>query len=421
VVQAALVAKHTPPTAVATRQWSRTSGLAKTALPLQKVPRAPTAGFRDTALAMSLNGNLRTMPLPDILQWAAGGRKTGTLHIERLSIRKRIHLRDGLIFSSWSNDPRESLGQFLIRLGLVTEEQLFKALLIQEEKGLLLGFILADDGTLNEEQLRTALKVKAEETIYDLFLWPEGRFEFREAEVPPELLVTCESAVTPVIMEGIRRVDEWMRIREVFPSLETTFRTTIDPATREDPTERRVLELAAEGRSLFGMSLELRRSEFETAAVAFSLHSSGALEIAEARGPDLQADPVGAIQALLALAYQRLQERRYDAATKAYMDVLALDRLNQNAKKGLLAATEARDRQRADAHVPLDGIPVLAMDLAHLTRETFDPHEGFVLSRINGQWDVRSILKVCPMAEPDALAIFARLLDRKAIEFTRAV
>jgi hypothetical protein len=39
-----------------------------------------------------------------------------------------------------------------------------------------------------------------------------------------------------------------------------------------------------------------------------------------------------------------------------------------------------------------------------------------VISRVNGQWDVQSILKLCPMAEEDALLIFSRLLERKVIE-----
>jgi hypothetical protein len=56
------------------------------------------------------------------------------------------------------------------------------------------------------------------------------------------------------------------------------------------------------------------------------------------------------------------------------------------------------------------------VDLASLTQENFDPQEGFVLSRINGQWDVQSILKLCPMSEEDALLIFARLLQRKVVE-----
>ena len=175
---------------------------------------------------MSLRGDLKTMGLPDVLQWIATGRKTGTLHVERGSIQKRIIVREGNIFSSWSNDPRESLGQFLIRLGLVTEEQLFKALLGQEEQNQLLGSLLLADGTLCEHDLKKALKAKAEETLYDLFLWPSGEFEFHEGEVPVDIRITYETPVTPVILEGIRRVDEWKRIREVFPTMETTFAVT---------------------------------------------------------------------------------------------------------------------------------------------------------------------------------------------------
>lgn len=369
---------------------------------------------------MSLAGNLKTMALPDILQWIATGRKTGTLHLEHRSIRKRIIVRDGLIFSSWSNDPRESLGQFLIRDRLVSEEQLFKALLAQEEQRRLIGSILVSDGALSEEALLTALKAKTEETIYDLFLWPEGKFEFKEGEFPDDVLIHFETAVTPVIMEGIRRVDEWQRIRAVFPSMHATLKVQGAPHAIDDPLERQILGLAAAGKTLAEMGLELRRSDFETASLVYGLHQRGALMVDQVRDESKSPDPIGAIEGLLTLAYQRLQEHRYEAALQAYEDVLALDRLNQNAKKGVLATKEAKERDRARKSVPLAKVPVLTMDLASLTRENFDPLEGFVLSRVNGQWDVQSILKLCPIKEEDALLIFARLLERKVIELREA-
>jgi len=365
---------------------------------------------------MSLKGDLKTMALPDILQWIAVGQKTGTLQVERRSIKKRIIVRDGLIFSSWSNDPRESLGQFLIRLRLVSEEQLFKALLAQEEKGRLIGSILVSDGILAEEDLRQALKAKVEETIYDLFLWNRGAFEFKEGEFPQDVLITFEMPVTPVILEGIRRVDEWQRIRAIFPTMETTFKVQGAPHSLQDPLDRQVVGLAASGKTMAEISLELRRSEFETAAIFFDLHARGLVAVDEVRDEAKSPDPVGAIQGLLSLAYQRLQEKRYDAAVKAYEEVLSLDRLNQHAKKGLIAAMEARQREKAVKAVPLDKVPHLAVDLVALTRENFDSQEGFVLSRVNGQWDVQSILKLCPMGEEDTLLIFARLLERKVIE-----
>jgi hypothetical protein len=366
---------------------------------------------------MSLRGDLRTMPLPDVLQWVASGRKTGTLHVERRSVEKRILLRDGHVQSSWSNDPRESLGQFLIRLRLVTEEQLFRALVAQEEKGRLLGTILVSEGTLTEDDLKRALKAKAEETIYDLFLWPSGQFEFREGEFPDNIHITFETPVTPVILEGIRRVDEWQRIREVFPSMDTTFRAA-PAAVPAEPLDREVVAFAAAGRSLAEISLELRRSEFETAAILFDMHARGLVVPNPVRADTPASDPVGAIQALLALAYQRLQERRYDAAVKAYEDVLALDRLNQHAKTGLIAALGARQREKTRREIPGTAVPRVRVDFQALTRESLDPQEGFVLSRVNGEWDVQSILKLCPMSEDDALLIFARLLDRNLIDLS---
>ena len=70
---------------------------------------------------------------------------------------------------------------------------------------------------------------------------------------------------------------------------------------------------------------------------------------------------------------------------------------------------------RARETVPLDKVPALRIGAVALSQQQFDPHEGFVLSRINGEWDVRSILKLCPMPEEETLLIFARLLERQVI------
>ena len=365
---------------------------------------------------MSLKGDLKTMALPDILQWIAVGQKTGTLQVERRSIKKRIIVRDGLIFSSWSNDPRESLGQFLIRTRKITRTQLDQLLVEQQKTGKRLGELVSRQGLVTKTDIETALREQAQEEIYDLFLWPRGAFEFKEGDFPQDVLIAFETAVTPVIMEGIRRVDEWQRIRAIFPTMETTFKVQGEPQASQDPLDRQVLGLAAAGKTMAAISLELRRSEFETAAIFFDLHARGLVAVDKVQDEAKSPDPVGAIQGLLSLAYQRLQEKRYDAAVQAYEEVLSLDRLNQHAKKGLISAMEARQREKAVRTVPLGKVPHLLMDLATLTRENFDSHEGFVLSRVNGEWDVQSILKLCPMTEEDALLIFARLLERKVID-----
>ncbi len=368
-----------------------------------------------------LTGNLRTMGLPEILQWISIGRKTGTLMLQHGSIEKKISFLDGDIHSSWSNDPRESLGQYLVRSRRVSEEQLFKALLRQEELQRPLGTILVADAVLDEEALREALRTKAEESIYDLFLWREGHFEFKDGGLPSDVAVHLDLRVQSVLLEGIRRLDEWERIRSVFPSRRTTFRvdTAADPGN--DANEGRALELAAAGRTLAEIALEMRTSEFETAARLYDLWQRGLLTVDHSEEEaESQGDPIEATRGLLTTAYQHMQERRYDAAQRDYEAVLELDRLNQNAKKGLIAVIEARRRGRAQRSVRLDMVPHLTVDLATLTRQNFDPQEGFVLSRVNGEWDVQSILKLCPMAEEEALQIFARLIDRRVIELRDA-
>jgi hypothetical protein len=133
-------------------------------------------------------------------------------------------------------------------------------------------------------------------------------------------------------------------------------------------------------------------------------------------GRRASADPVGAIGLLLRAA-DIAWPKEFDAALEAYERVLVLDSLNQPAKKGLVALGEARRQAKVLRKVPLDKVPTVRMGSVALSREKFDSQEGFVLSRVNGEWDVRSILKLCPMSEDDALLIFLRLLERKVIEF----
>jgi hypothetical protein len=368
---------------------------------------------------MGLTGNLRTMALGDIVQWIAMGTKTGTLHVMSDAIEKRISFLSGRIVNSWSNDPRESLGQFLLRDGLVDEEHIFKGLLAQEkdDRGRKFGQILVDGGVLTEDVLKAVLKTKAKEAVYELFLWEEGEFEFREGEASGEAFAILDMAPTGVLLEGVRRVDEWTRIRKFFPTNGVRFAVAPN-AVPEDDAEKNVLNLITRRCTLGELSLELRRSEFDTAALLFDMYSRGLVSIVSTGEQTRASSTLEMIRDRLSLADARLAQGDSEAALKAYEDVLAIDRLNQQAKKGVIAAIEARTSRRRIAAVDVSRVPHLTMELHKLTGLKFDPQEGFVLSRINGEWDVASILKLCPMAEEDALAIFARLIERGVIELT---
>jgi hypothetical protein len=364
---------------------------------------------------MSFAGDLRTFDLFDLLGWLTGRKKAGVLQMTRRSTKKRLAFRDGAVQWSSSNDPRETIGQALVRDGLITEEALFRALLKQESDRRRLGELLIADGHLTEPQLMKTLRGNAEAHLHELFLWGDGRFEFDDERPPAAEPSDLKIELKPVLEEGRHRRELWRQLRERFPSNEITFRLAADPVSIKDPALRRVLDLAALGKTLAGISLESRRSEYETTLLLARLCDQGVLAVDKVETDAPEGDPVGIITTLLAGAEMRLREGRFDSALEAYERVLSLDGLNQAAKKGLLAVVEARQKAKATRHVPLDKVPVLRLTSMALSQQQFDPQEGFVLSRINGSWDIRSLLKVCPMPEEDVLLIFSRLLARQVI------
>jgi Domain of unknown function (DUF4388) len=365
---------------------------------------------------MSFAGDLHTFDLFDLFGWLMGRRKAGILQMTRRSTRKRLAFRDAAVQWSSSNDPRETIGQALVRDGLIGEEALFRALLKQETDKRRLGELLIADGHLTEAQLMKTLRSNAEAHLHDLFLWGDGRFEFDDERPPAPDPSDLQIALKPVLDEGRHRRELWTQLRSRFPSNEITFRLIVDPATVTDPTLRQVVDLAEKGKTLAGISLESRRSEYETTLVVADLCDRGIFAVGAVEAGAPEADPVGIIATLLEGAEMRLKEGRFDAAREAYERVLAFDQVNQAAKKGLLAVAEARQKARVARKIPLEKVPVLRLTAMALAQQHFDPQEGFVLSRINGQWDVRSLLKLVPMPEEDVLLIFSRLLERQVIE-----
>jgi len=107
----------------------------------------------------------------DMLQWLSLGQKTGTLLVVSKSVEKRIFFKNGRVISSASNDPRDYLGQFLISHGYLSEAELMKAMEVQQQSGILLGKILVMIDVISEPDLVRLMRLKAEEEIYDIFLW----------------------------------------------------------------------------------------------------------------------------------------------------------------------------------------------------------------------------------------------------------
>ncbi|HSF16556.1 MAG TPA: DUF4388 domain-containing protein [Vicinamibacteria bacterium] len=368
---------------------------------------------------MSLSGSLATMQLGDLLQWCGSNLKTGTLRLTRGPIEKQLFFREGRLFSSTSTSPRETLGQFLIRSGQITEEELFTALMEQDRSDMPLGQILIAAGVIEERALEELLRVKTEESIYDAFLWKEGSFDFEEGRLPERIPVFVPLELTGVILEGARRSDEWERIHEVFPSRLTTFqveRTAREAAEDLSDEDRRLLQLVEQGKNLAEISLELHSVEFYAASCLLELYEKGLVTVRDAPEEIDFAQQLTELREKLKQGVECFHGGEYERSRECFLAALARDPQNKYARLFLQKIRRVEEDFAAFSGVPQEAVPRLRVPLAVIPDVDLDPHAGFVLSRVNGEWDIGSITKICPLHEREVLAIFKRLVDEGLIE-----
>ncbi len=215
------------------------------------------------------------MQLSELLQWLSTGVKTGTLVVRGAPGEKRIYFHNGRVTSSSSTLEREHLGRFLVGFGFITEEELIRALEVQQESRILLGKILVMIGAIKEEELADLVRLKAAETIYDIFLWTEGSFAFIDGEIPSLPMVPISTDVTGIVMEGLRRYDEWQRIKTRIPTMRV-IPAMVMPVEEELPERDKMILAATNGRrAIDQIALETHNPDFHVAKLIYDLMLTG--------------------------------------------------------------------------------------------------------------------------------------------------
>ncbi len=376
---------------------------------------------------MSIAGNLNTMPVAELLQWLSHSTKTGTLVIHNREVEKRIFFRGGRIFSSSSTDPKEHLGHFLVSHGLISEMELAMAIEMQEANKMLLGKILVTIGAVTEPDLQRLLRLKAEESIYDVFSWTEAEFRFIDGELPQSTLIPIDLDAAAIILEGARRADEWKRIREHIPSLlgiPVLIEPLTDPAI--DPGTLQILSLINDDRTIEELCLQTHSSEYRVSKVLFEQLRRGRIKIIKPRWavpPSAAAAkaesevPTLSATTLIKAAERFLVQGDFQSALRHMRAAKSLEPDHREVQKSIEKAEE-RIRQAVEASgVKLEAVPKLNVDLNDITNLDLSPQEGFILTRINGQYDLKSILKISPMQQLDGLLVFWRLKNLGHIVF----
>lgn len=369
---------------------------------------------------MSITGNLKTMELAELLQWLSQGRKSGTLHINNGRVEKRIFFEEGTIVSSAASDPKEYLGHFLVSHGFIDELTLAKAMEMQEENKMLLGKILLIIGAISETDLDRMLRLKAEESIYQIFTWTEGEFRFADGDLPDYHMWPLSLSVTAVVLEGHQRVDEWKQIRARIPNS-----SVVPVATRElrteqsDPGVDKILALVDDDRTIQEIALQTHSGEFHVCRVLYEQIRTGALKIVRPRQLKAEAPPAAPpqkvndetvdVDALLRVAEQHIENREFARAIRHLRAAQNLEPDNKRIKQTVEAAEQRIVIVIRQDGIDMKAVPLLNCDPTSLDSLDISPQQGFILTRVNGTYDIQTILKITPVPPLEAQVLFWKL------------
>src|SRR5260221_4340223 len=256
------------------------------ALPRRFFPdRSPGGAGRKGTIVMApksvLSGVLGAFSVAGVFGLVGIGKKGGVLRLQRGAETRAMHWEAGEIVFARANSVRDSLGNFLVRKGIITPEQnAVSASKIDEATRH--GKVLVRMGFLTADQLLWAVKQQVIEIIYALFHWRSGFFTFVDGSADSKEQITLSMSTTKIVMEGIHRLDEWGKIRATFPEDSLVLEPSLpsgEVASKLDLSseEKSLFPLVNGSRTLSEIANLARLGEFECYSALFNLYSAGAL------------------------------------------------------------------------------------------------------------------------------------------------
>ena len=230
-------------------------------------------------------GDLRRVQIADVLSFVSMIRVSGKLFLRPARLERILHWKEGEIVFATSNSNDQSLGQFLLRNGKITQEQ-YEESAQRVGPNMRHGKALVQMGAISPNDLWWGLNNQALEIIYSLFTWNEGSFSFVEAaeEVLNERIALSINT-SGAIMEGIRRLDESVRIREKITSLDMVFSKVAGAEPNFQELEMSEDEIAVynniDGQlTVRGLIAKSELTDFEVMRILFQLLTARLIEVA---------------------------------------------------------------------------------------------------------------------------------------------
>ena len=190
-------------------------------------------------------------------------------------------------------------------------------------------------------------------------------------------------------------------------------------AAPDDRAAARVLDNVDDDRTIEEIALHTHASERLVCRVLYEAVQDGQIKIVRPRtiGGETPQQAEGSVDphTLLAHGLSYLAAERFEPALRYMKAALSLEPENSEIQDQVTQA-EAMITEWLDGKgVVLDAVPQLARSQDELPSLSISPQEVFILTRIDGEYDIRTILKISPMPALEARLVFWHLLKAEHI------
>ncbi len=162
----------------------------------------PTPSELDSVVRQR-RGDFAEIPFPLLLRALAESGQNCVLEVRRRRVVKAIMIESGQPVHCRSNVVPERFGNFLVRIGRITQAEFavsFSEALAKERP---LGSVLIERGILNSTELLRLLQRCLVHQLFDVFTWSEGTFTVFDE--PPEAFAPLKVRVHQLLLTGTMR------------------------------------------------------------------------------------------------------------------------------------------------------------------------------------------------------------------------
>lgn len=341
---------------------------------LEKRPAAATRidpssekATKGTVESIPAEGDLEQVSIPEIFATICIQRMDGTLEVRNdVGTVKIVYFRNGIPVYVESDFREETLGQVLVKHGIISEDTSYLSLKNMAGYRKKQGGALLEMGALTPMQLYQGLKLQVREKLLSLFAWSEGSFYFDPGKIDTSSLTVFEIDPVPLILEGLKECFRPDLIRSVFEQTKGALirvkwsdEQTAGFSLTEDCV--RMLEII-DGKSTISEVFKLSGlEEYHSGIVLYTLWLLGAYErseVSEEESPE-SAEEKDDYDSLLSDELESIPQPTEKSLEPIEEDIeIHVDEAFDNLVKEALTKTdEATDEPEAQKTEPVETLP----------------------------------------------------------------